>query len=102
MKRWRWVPFFALSSVLAESAGASAQETIDVSKITCNQFVTGKVADYITVSVWLNGYYHGIHNSTLLDVSAAQKNSDALVDYCLSHPSVTLLNAVPTLFEKKN
>lgn len=102
MKRRHLVLFFALYSVLATTTGASAQETIDVAKVTCDQFVTGKVADYRTVAVWLSGYYHGIHNNTLVDVNAAQQDSDALVNYCLSHPSVILLSAVPTLFEKKN
>lgn len=101
MKRWHLAPFFALSAILATSTAASAQMTIDVAKITCEQFLAGKVADSRSVVVWLSGYYHGLRNNTLLDVNALQENSQTLMDYCISHPSVILLNAITTLLEKQ-
>jgi hypothetical protein len=38
---------------------ANGQVTIDVSKITCNQFAQAKVGSPKTTAVWLNGFYHG-------------------------------------------
>jgi acid stress chaperone HdeB len=90
----------ALSIILAVAAPARAQETIDVSKLTCGQFLAGKVADSRSVTIWLSGYYNGMRNNTVLDVSALQKNSEDVMDYCLSHPSTILMNAVKTLFDK--
>jgi hypothetical protein len=101
MHRRHLVLFLTLSAVLATSTTALSQETIDVAKITCDQFLAGKISDSRSVSVWLSGYYHGTHNDTVLDVSALQKNSQAVMDYCLSHPSVILMHAVTSLFEKK-
>jgi acid stress chaperone HdeB len=43
---------------LAATAG-HAQVTIDVSKITCDQYVGFKVADPKDIATWLSGYYHG-------------------------------------------
>jgi acid stress chaperone HdeB len=101
MTRWVFVPIFALFSVLGASTVALAQMTIDVSKITCDQFLAGKVQDSRSVTVWLSGYYHGLHNNTVLDVNALQQDSQAVMYYCISHPNVILMDAVTTLFEKK-
>jgi len=32
---------------------------VDVSKITCDQFATYKIANPEYIAIWLNGYYHG-------------------------------------------
>ena len=101
MTRWLFVPLFALFNVLGASTVALAQMTIDVSKITCDQFLAGKVQDSRSVTVWLSGYYHGMHKNTVLDVNALQQESQAVMDYCISHPNVILMDAVTTLFEKK-
>jgi hypothetical protein len=81
-------------------APTQAQETIDVAKITCDQFLAGKVADSRSIAIWLSGYYNGTRNDTVLDVSALQKNSQDVMDYCISHSSVILMSAVKTLFGK--
>jgi hypothetical protein len=47
-----------LTSVFGISVGR-AQETVNTSKITCAQFLTGQVSDSLSVSIWLNGYYNG-------------------------------------------
>jgi len=101
MKRWCGMPFLTLFTALTASTAASAQVTIDVAKITCDQFLAGKVADSRSVTVWLSGYYHGMHGNTVLDVNALQQDSQAVMDYCITHPSVILMDAVTTLLGKK-
>ena len=44
-----------------------AQVTIEVSKITCRQFVGGEIGEPRTVAAWLSGYYHGKKDSTTID-----------------------------------
>lgn len=92
---------YALAIILATAAAARAQETIDVTKITCDQFLAGKVADSRSVTIWLSGYYNGLRNNSVLDVSALQRDSKDVMDYCITHPNITLMNAVKTLFDKK-
>jgi HdeA/HdeB family len=91
----------ALAIVLVATAAARAQETVDVAKITCDQFLAGKVADSRSVTIWLSGYYNGLHNNTVLDVSALQEDSRNVMDYCITHPNVILMNAVKILLDKK-
>ena len=73
---------------------ATAQQTIDVAKITCDQFLAGRVTDSRTLSIWLSGYYNGTRHNTVVDVSAFQKHSTDLMDYCISHPDMNLMEAI--------
>jgi len=75
---------------------ARAQETIDVAKITCDQFVAGQVSDSHTLSIWLSGFYSGTHHNTVVDVSAAKQHEFDLFNYCSAstHRKMTLMEAV--------
>ena len=102
MTRFYLVPVLSLVAILGRSAAIQAQQTIDVAKITCDQFVMGKVADSRTVLIWLSGFYNGTRNNPLLDVSTLQKNSRDVMDYCFSHREAILMNAVKSLLDAKN
>jgi len=41
---------------LAASSMASAQVTVDVSKITCDEFVKYDIADPRQIAAWISGY----------------------------------------------
>ena len=55
------IDFVALGFVLTlfSTTLVQGQVTVDVSKVTCDQFAQGKVGLPRTTAVWLNGYYHG-------------------------------------------
>lgn len=80
---------------------ARAQTTIDVAKITCDQFLSGRVADSRTVTIWLSGYYNGTRKNTVVDVNALQNDSQEILDYCITHRNAILMDAVTTLFGNK-
>jgi hypothetical protein len=48
-----------------------AQVTIDVAKITCNQYLAGEVTDARTLGIWLNGYVNGARAKALIEPLAA-------------------------------
>ena len=54
-----------LIAVAAHSA--QAQVTVDISKITCDQFNVMEKQD--SVAIWLSGFYHGQKRDTLIDMS---------------------------------
>ncbi|BAQ17305.1 HdeA/HdeB family chaperone [Methyloceanibacter caenitepidi] len=81
-------------------ATASAQVTIDVSKITCNQFALYKVSDPDTIAVWLHGYYSGKRGNTVVEVEKLKANAKKLRDYCLENPDTNLLTAVESLMNQ--
>jgi acid stress chaperone HdeB len=62
---------------------AQAQTTVDVTKITCDQFLRLSVASPDTIAIWLNGYYHGVQHKGLVDVQQLKSQSQDMMSYCL-------------------
>jgi hypothetical protein len=82
-------------SLLVVSA-ALGQVTIDVSKITCNDYALDKVTDTRTVVLWLDGFYSGRRNNTVIDTHAVERNADKVMEYCRSNPDMVLMQGVET------
>lgn len=80
---------------------AQAQTTIDVAKITCEQFVLMRVADPDYLAIWLNGYYNGKRNTTTIDVQRLKDNARKVKSYCLYNKG-TLMEAVEKLLLPNN
>lgn len=85
-------------STLLWSFAARAQETVDAAKITCNQFMFGRIADSRTISIWLIGYYAGVRNNSVIDVAAVQKSSQDLMKYCMAHSEVAVMDPAKSVF----
>jgi len=64
---------------------AQAQTTVDVTKITCDQFLRLAVASPDTIALWLNGYYHGVQQRAIVDVQQLKSQSQDMMSYCLYH-----------------
>jgi hypothetical protein len=82
-------------------SGAFAQETLDVDKVTCGQFVTGEVADTRSISIWLYGYYNGMRKNTVIDVIAVQEFEQGLIHFCLSNTGMPIGEASNNLLGTK-
>jgi len=92
MKSW-FILLGVLISFLA-LAPARAQVTLDVAKITCHQFLLGKVgASTRSVANWLSGYYHGKRDSTVIEVGSMRKNERDLERYCRKHSDKNVMDA---------
>jgi acid stress chaperone HdeB len=81
-----------IPALLAASA-AQAQTTIDVAKISCEQFVLMQVAPPDYLAIWLNGYYSGKRNNTTINVQQLKDNAQKVKHYCLYNKG-TLMEAV--------
>jgi acid stress chaperone HdeB len=87
--------FGPLLAILLVSA-AQAQVTIDMSKITCEQFLQNKVAHTRTIAIWLNGFHAGKQNNPVVDSQALERNAERVSRYCGSNRKVALMQAVET------
>ena|ERR1700751_4730811 len=83
---------------LAPWTGAGAQVTVDVAKITCDQFTLYKITDPKNIAIWMSGYYHGQRNTTTVDTQALNDNLRKITDYCNLRPQETLMHAVEAVF----
>jgi hypothetical protein len=59
---------------------AHAQVTVDISKITCEQFNVMPKAD--SVAIWLSGYYHGGKRESVIDMNKFEDNARNLRAAC--------------------
>jgi hypothetical protein len=90
MKIWYLLgPLF----VIFYHSGALAQETLDVDKVTCEQFVSGELADSRSISIWLYGYYSGMRKNSVIDVLAVQEFEQSLIHFCLSNTNMPISEA---------
>jgi len=71
-----------------------AQVTVDVAKITCEQFVNEKPVPSKYIVLWLSGYYNGKRNNTIIEPEAMDKNEEKVDYYCNFHREMTVMDAV--------
>ncbi len=80
--------------ILTANTGTQAQVMLDLSKVTCNQFVKYQVANPKFIAMWLSGYFHGKRGSTMIDTQKLIADADAVEDYCFKNPQAPLMPAV--------
>jgi hypothetical protein len=68
----RFLRTLILLSVVA-APSAHAQVIVDLSKITCEQFIVMPKAD--SVAIWLSGYYHGDKHVSTFDVNKFEEDA---------------------------
>jgi acid stress chaperone HdeB len=88
---------------VASASSAKAQATIDVSKITCDQYVHSKISTPNYIAAWLSGYYNAKRNNRLIDTQALQDNVSKLQNYCYEEKNfkVPVMKAIEEVFGKK-
>jgi acid stress chaperone HdeB len=82
---------------LADGPAARAQVTLDVAKITCDQFTGYKITNPDNIAMWLSGYYNGKRGNTILDTQGLAANTKKVRDYCIQNPQVPVMRAVETV-----
>jgi hypothetical protein len=84
-----------LGFVIASLAGmpAHAQVTLDVSKITCEQFWLRKIANPEKVAIWLSGFHNGKTGNTVLDTQKLETAIKDVTEYCRTNFTLTLMQA---------
>ena len=112
-----------LSSIVFATVSAQAQVSIDVSKITCDQYVHDKIPtpDFASFSAvgslslearsmlsrwlianWLSGYYHAKRNNSIIDLESFEENVNKLNNYCYDEKNfkVPIMEAIERIVGK--
>ena len=87
---------FAVCLLLTASAGqpAQAQVTLDVAKVTCDQWAGYKITNPQNIALWLSGYYNGKRGNTIVDTQAFSAEYQKLRDFCITNPNMLVMQAV--------
>ena len=92
MKKSR-VTFLGIAALLLAGTPVSAQVTVDISKITCEQFWFRKIPNPEKVAVWLSGFYNGKRGNTVIDTPKLEVAIRDVTDYCRMNFNQTLMQA---------
>jgi acid stress chaperone HdeB len=87
--------------VLNAVPSARAQVTLDVSKITCDQFTSYKITTPDNIAIWLSGYQSGKRDSTIVDTQSLAANAKKLLTYCIRNPRTPVMQAAETVLGEK-
>ena len=61
---------------------AFGQVVVDVSKITCDQYVHSKITAPNLIAAWLSGYYNAKRNKKIIDLESLEDNVSKVKNYC--------------------
>ena len=99
MNRIKQLVFCAtLASVAASTA--QAQDTTDMSKFTCEQFLAAG-PNAVETAIWLSGYYNGLHKNTVINLKQFTQNAGAVVEECKANPKNTVMQTVDGMLSRK-
>ena len=87
--------------LFAFSWAVRAQETIDIAKITCDQYMDYKFTDPKNIAMWLSGYYKAKRGSTVVEVGELEASIKKLQDYCIRHTDTPVFQAFQEVFMAK-
>jgi acid stress chaperone HdeB len=92
------VVLLGLMFAVAAAPAARAQVTLDVAKITCDQYTSHKITNPQNIAIWLSGYYHGKRGDTTLETQTLIANAKKVRDYCFRNPQTLVMDAIEKLF----
>ena len=72
--------------------------TLDLAKVTCDQWSGYKITNPQNIALWLSGYYHGKRGNTVLDTQGLTANTQKLRDFCITNPQFPVMEAAEKVF----
>jgi acid stress chaperone HdeB len=84
----------AIAALLAASsaAPAGAQTIVDMSLISCDQFLKSPQERKDVLSAWMGGYYSAMKNLATVDARYVVRNSKKIANYCRTARNETLMS----------
>jgi hypothetical protein len=75
-----------------------AQETIDLGRTTCTQFLAMTREQSLTIVGWLHGYFLDEHAPPIVDFGKLNAGSLKIIERCQSHPDEDVMSAAEAVF----
>jgi len=81
---------FAVTS----AAPARAQIIVDMSLITCKQYLESDAERQELVAAWMSGFFNASRNQPRVDLARFALNKKRVEKYCKGHRPETLMSAI--------
>jgi len=79
---------------LAWNLPARAQVVLDLTLITCGQYMGQDKDNQDVIAAWMSGYFNAAKNQSVLNLTRFDRNRKAVEKYCKSHKPETLMSAI--------
>jgi acid stress chaperone HdeB len=89
-----------VSCILFASAYMTAlsQETVDISKITCDECLGYKITNPCNIASLVSDYFNAKRHNTIIDVQRLQADTLEVEHYCLVHSNAPVMQAFESVF----
>jgi len=78
----------------------ASAEKIDLSTMTCKQFMGAGKDEMGLILTWLDAYYKDEDDPPVIDTDKFTRNAGKLGAYCATNPTIGLITATDHLFGK--
>ena len=85
---------------LLASATTSRAETIDLSTLSCKQFLESGDDGIKMVLTWMDGWYKGDSDEAIIDTNVFVENAKKFGAFCATNPNISIVNAAEKILGK--
>jgi acid stress chaperone HdeB len=89
-----------LTVVSALSPAPAHAVVLDLSTMTCKQFIEGGEDTIKLVLTWMDGWYKGDSDEAIIDTDVFVANAKKFGTYCAANPSISIVNAAEKILGK--
>ena len=73
---------------------------LDLSTMSCKQFVDGSPDEIKMVLTWMDGWYKGDSDEAIIDTDVFVENAKKFGAYCGKNPTISIVNAAEAILGK--
>jgi acid stress chaperone HdeB len=90
----------ALALSLASAPVPAHAVVLDLSTMTCKQFIDGGDDEIKMVLTWMDGWYKGDEDEAIIDTEVFVANAKKFGTFCAANPSISIVNAAEKILGK--
>jgi acid stress chaperone HdeB len=87
------------AALLLSSVPARAV-VLDLSTMTCKQFIEGGDDEIKMVLTWMDGWYKGDEDEAIIDTDVFVDNAKKFGKFCAANPTISIVNAAEKILGK--
>jgi acid stress chaperone HdeB len=88
------------AAAMALSSAPADAVVLDLSTMTCKQFVEGGDDEIKMVLTWMDGWYKGDEDEAIIDTDVFVANAKKFGTYCAANPTISIVNAAEKILGK--
>jgi acid stress chaperone HdeB len=88
------------AAILALSSVPAHAVVLDLSTMSCKQFIEGGDDEIKMVLTWMDGWYKGDEDEAIIDTEVFVANAKKFGTFCATNPSISIVNAAEKILGK--